>query len=586
MALTSDEAGRVPRPRFELTSALPTVPGVMMDSHLNGVGLAQQTARAQNLQARILWIDCTANIDRYNTEEKIVDVVRRTKDAGFNTIVFDVKPISGQVIYRSRFAPRLEEWRGRRLPADFEPVPIMIREARKAGLSIFLAINAFSEGHRNFLVGPGYQWRDRQTVLYETQNLLRMPDQTTFALASRANEVQAETVNVFTSVDRLPAPVAGDNTFWLTVRPNGTVVDGFAPEGMVPPPTPTIPRGGVILHGTRAAGDYLRRALPNEAVRFETAPLFVPISERPEQQIPLMMNPNHPEVLKYAENIAEELITEFDSDGLIYDDRLRYGGINADFSEETRTLFEERVGRRLQWPDDVFRFTINPNLSRGIRPGPYYQEWLSFRAEIVRNFVQRIGRLVREKRPSMQYGVYAGSWYGEYANIGSNWAAETAESAFWFATPQYRATGFASDLDFLITGCYYPTATIFDAMERGLNIGGTVEAGGILTNRLVNDATWSYAGIMLSDFRNDPDGLVRALQAATGATQGVMVFDLSHDIEPMWPVFTRAFAQPRVAPHRKPEVLADVRRRKAELIRRGVREPPIPFLSGIAGTGQ
>src|SRR5471030_546732 len=61
------------KPRFELASPLPTVPGVMVDSYSNGLGVAQQLARSYDLQARILWIDGTANIDKYNTEYKIID---------------------------------------------------------------------------------------------------------------------------------------------------------------------------------------------------------------------------------------------------------------------------------------------------------------------------------------------------------------------------------------------------------------------------------------------------------------------------------------------------------------------------------
>jgi len=104
-----DEKAVAPRPRFELASPLPALPGVMMDSHLNGVGLDQQTARAQGLQARILWVDATANIDRYNTPEKIQTLMARVQKAGFNTVVLDVKPISGQVIYPSALAPKLTE---------------------------------------------------------------------------------------------------------------------------------------------------------------------------------------------------------------------------------------------------------------------------------------------------------------------------------------------------------------------------------------------------------------------------------------------------------------------------------------------
>ena len=85
-------------PRFENQNPIPMLPGVMLDRRLHGTGVANPMARSKGLQGRILWIDATANIERYNTELKIVDLVAKIGDTGFNTIVLDVKPISGHVI--------------------------------------------------------------------------------------------------------------------------------------------------------------------------------------------------------------------------------------------------------------------------------------------------------------------------------------------------------------------------------------------------------------------------------------------------------------------------------------------------------
>ena len=123
-------------------------------------------------------------------------------------------------------------------------------------------------------------------------------------------------------------------------------------------------------------------------------------------------------------------------------------------------------------------------------------------------------------------------------------------------------------------------------MAKGTSIGATVEAAGATATRLTRDQCWTYAGIMLSDFKNDPRGLEAAMQAALTATQGVMVFDLSHDIEPMWPTFANAFRLKRPAPHGVAGVLADVRRRRKSVDAAGVKEPPIIIAAGSAGTGQ
>lgn len=565
-------------PRFETKAPLPYLPSVTMDALGNSFGIANQWSRSKHLQGRILWIDCTANIDRYNTEEKIVALVERVKRAGFNTIVFDIKPISGQVIYNSAYAPRIKEWRGRVLPENFEPVPIMVREAKKHGLLIYGALNAFSEGHRMFLVGPGYDRLDQQTVLYETENVLRFPRGGELPLAAKLNAFEANRLAVLDAASHLPKT---GTAFVAALRPNGTVVDAY--EWRAGGPDLTLPKDGTFVVAQGDLAPKLRTLLePGHRLKFDTKPIFVPISQRPEQQYPLMMNPYDPRAEQYALNIVKEAADKFAFDGLIYDDRLRHGGMNADFSEITRGQFEKVVGKKLNWPNDVFQFSINGKLGKGIVPGPFYDRWMAFRAQRMTDFLRNVRRQIGTK----QLGVYAGSWYGEYPSLGSNWASPSVQSGFWFADSRYRTTGFANDIDFFISGCYYPTATIHDAMSQGKPIGPTVEAAGMLTNRLVEDRTWSYAGLMLSQFNTEPDRLGDALQAAMGSTQGVMVFDLSHDIDQYWETFERAFKLPAKSPNAVPGLLQKLRAQRELLNKQGRKLPPVLMTEGSAGTGQ
>lgn len=570
--------GQVPTltPRFELAAPLPTVPGVMIDSLTTGHGLAQEGAKARNLQARIMWIDATANLDRYNTEDKIKSLVKQIADSGFNTIVFDVKPISGQVVYNSRIAPKLTEWRGKTLPADFDPLPIMVREGHAVGLGVYASLNAFSEGHRLFNVGPGYNKPTLQTVLYEAKPMLRAGDQS-IPLSPTVDKIPDAGVGVVTSADKVPV-----NGFAVVVRRDGTVMEAAAKPTTVPS------KGGSIVAGAGDGATWLQaNAKPGERLNFDTDAEYVPIRDRPEQQYPLMMNPFHPEVQQYALDIVREVVSNYGVDGILYDDRLRFGGLNADFSDYTKGQFEQKVGRKVNWPDDVFKWTITPTLVRGLRPGPLYDQWMAFRAEAIKDFVLKVRYAVKSIRSKAQFGVYAGSWYGDYPALGHNYASPDVEAGFWFLSPAYRKQGTAPLLDFLIAGCYYPTPTIHEAMVRGVGIGNTVEASGTLVNRLVRDETWSYAGIALSDFKDDPAGLQAALQAACASTQGVMVFDLSHDVEPMWPVFAQAFAQRRESPNLHPEVLEAIKKRRRSIDDlTGKHDPPVIIAAGSSGTGQ
>ncbi len=93
------------------------LPPVQLDEADNGIGIAQQTARAKGVQGRVLWIDGTANLNRVNTADKIAALTAQIKTAGFNTIVFDVKPIVGLTLYPSKYADKITTWVGGRTPA-------------------------------------------------------------------------------------------------------------------------------------------------------------------------------------------------------------------------------------------------------------------------------------------------------------------------------------------------------------------------------------------------------------------------------------------------------------------------------------
>jgi hypothetical protein len=572
------------KPRFELEAPLPTVPGVMIDAYANGVGVAQQLARSYNLQARILWIDGTANIERFNTETKIVELVKQIRESGFNTIVFDVKPISGQVLYPSAIAPKLTEWKGRNLPIEFDPLAIMVREAKAANLWFFVSLNAFSEGHKMFQVGPGYTKTDWLTTTYEAKPIIKLEDSKPFDVNTQLNKVELGQVSEFTSVADLPK--SGPDGVAVLVSRDCRMENKFDATALGIGLSP-LPSGSILLYGTGEAASFLTENYKLSGhVQFDTEPEYVPISDPRELQYPLMVNPNNPDVQRYEISIAQEVVRNYPIDGIIYDDRFRYGGINADFSELTREQFEHHVGRRLTWPDDVFKFTLNKNMSRGLKPGPYYDAWMAWRSKVLHDYLEKVRRAVKEVRPTVELGLYVGSWYGEYPALGDNYASPSTHAGFWFLSPSYRVQGTAPLLDFLISGCYYPTPTIYDALSRGVAIGNSIEAAGMLTNRLIRDECWTYAGIDVNDFTDAPNELLKALQAACASTQGVMVFDLSHNMEPVWPVFAKAFSQRKRPPHASTQALINVRHNRALQDKAGRADPPVIIAAGSAGIGQ
>ena len=553
--------------RFQPGNPLPGLPSIILDRQLQYNGPAKQVCSRYGLEARIMWIDATANVERYNTVEKIQRVVAKIKASGFNTIVFDVKPLSSEMVYPSKFAPKLTEWRGKEL-GDFDPLGPMCTEARKQNLSIFVSMNAFCDGHRLVNRGPGFNRPDEQSVLYESKPVVK--------IGNLKFEVSTKLDSAKVTLMSSPPPA---NTYGIPCDRNGAMLeDGKA-----------LPKGGfyVVSQGLGAATLQIIRG-QNGAVSLESEASFVRIGESvQDKQYPLMTSPTNPSVRRRLFDLVEEVTTNYDIDGVIFDDRLRYSGLNGDFSPLAQTMFQQHIGKRIQWPDDVFKFnySFSTQLNRGIKPGPYYDDWMSWRAGVLRKFVVECRTRIRQIKPKMQLGVYAGSWYGDYQQYGNNWASPALDAGFWFLTPEYQKTGFAPDLDFLITGCYYPTATSYDALVEGRGVGFTIESAGTLSYRAAHDQTFVYAGLSLMDFKDNPVGLGNALQAAVASSNGVMVFDLSHDVEPMWSVFEKAFSVAKAAPHSQSGYLAETRRLRTALDRKGFREPPIIIAGGASGVG-
>jgi uncharacterized lipoprotein YddW (UPF0748 family) len=576
-----------PSPRLQTAAPLRGIAWARIDTGMAGVGILQGLARQQGLQGRVLWIDATANLGRVNTEEKIRDLVAKVADVGFNTIVYDVKPIVGRTVYPSSLTEQLVQWRDQTLPPGFDPVAPMRREAKARGLSFLVSLNAFSEGHSfakrdedkpgSVFGDPGWGYRNRhaQTVQYEPHPAV--------VIDGKAVDIQptmnpSEPDGRLMLFDRAPAGLKPSRS--VVVSSSGEVVSVHegAPEKLEPGQRALAEPPGAAEKGP------LSSVRPGQRLRLTTTHRFVPIADA-QRQIPLMMNPHLKSNQDRALEFVREVVSRYRPDGVLFDDRLRYGGLNADFSESTRAAFEQRVGARLEWPDDVFRYTTTWDLRQGVRLGPWFDAWMAWRAEEMGRFVARAKQAVKSAAPGTLFGVYAGSWYGDYPQYGANWGSPDLWAGFPFLTRAYRQTGFAANLDLLITGCYYRIATQYQALERAAPPGRTVEAGGIVSNRAVRDQCWVYAGIMLADYAHEPRMLEHALQAACETTQGVMVFDLSHDIDRYWEVFKRAFAERRPPPHTRPETLERGRRRRAEWDRAGYRDAPFPLFEGMPGAG-
>jgi uncharacterized lipoprotein YddW (UPF0748 family) len=118
---------------------------------------------------RTLWVSPTASSAAVTSREGVVELCERAHRAGFDAIILYVKELNGQVIYPSRIAPRLLEYKGVRFPSDFDPLKTFIEEAHKRGMRLHAGLETFTEGNKVFPgVGVGYTThKEWQTVAYD-----------------------------------------------------------------------------------------------------------------------------------------------------------------------------------------------------------------------------------------------------------------------------------------------------------------------------------------------------------------------------------------------------------------------------------
>lgn len=118
-------------------------------------------------KTKMMWLDLSANWERFSHADSIEYYVQKCKEAGFNHLVLDVKGTSSGVAYPSDIAPQLTSWKGVERPADFDFVNLFIDAAHRRGMKILASFNVFCEGHGLFKQGITYTThKDWQSMNY------------------------------------------------------------------------------------------------------------------------------------------------------------------------------------------------------------------------------------------------------------------------------------------------------------------------------------------------------------------------------------------------------------------------------------
>lgn len=116
---------------------------------------------------KLMWLDLSANWDRFSYADSIEYYVQKCYDAGFNYLVLDVKGTASSVAYPSDIAPRMKVWKGVERPDNYDFVQLFLEAGHKRGMKVLAAFNVFCEGHGGFKEGITYDThKDWQSINY------------------------------------------------------------------------------------------------------------------------------------------------------------------------------------------------------------------------------------------------------------------------------------------------------------------------------------------------------------------------------------------------------------------------------------
>jgi len=523
-------------------------PGAAAGSYLN------RMCRERGLQGRVIWFDAEANLRHLSTRKGVIDTVQKCKAANINTIVVDVKPLSGFVLYNSKIAPKVKSVSGRPYPMEYDLLKVVVSEGHKAGIAVHASMNVFSEGSQTLKSGPAFKNRDWQCVQYEVDRTLsaggeKMPLRSSDGPYTGGLAVYGRNSGL---IGDLPP-----NTTYVSVSKQGRPIHAEQVTGRA---HLSAPEGGFVILGDSSSGSWLKEMADIDSpFSIEGVGVMRPVSETQNVHHAIFVNPSNPDVRAYELSLIHEIVANYDVDGVVLD-RMRYPNLYTDFSDVTRKEFESFIGREVNsWPEDVYERPLSPG--DDLVKGPLFKDWLKFRAQVIRDFMAQVRHEIKSIRYGVQLGVYVGSWYPMYFDVGVNWGSPShcaADLDWW--PDGYEETGYADLADYICTGCYYTYPTRREALAKGEEEWKSVEAAAEESMNAIKDETYVYGSLYLRQYQGRPEKFIEAVRQCLSKTQGCMLFDLVYvrDYD-WWSVLKQAFPRPAKAPHEAPALLSRAR---------------------------
>ncbi|MGV3509733.1 MAG: alpha amylase family protein [Sphingobacteriaceae bacterium] len=264
------------------------------------------------------------------------------------------------------------------------------------------------------------------------------------------------------------------------------------------------------------------------------------------------VNPAIPAVQTRALNIIKEIVGKYQFDGLILD-YARYTDVSADFSDFSKadfikfleTKYNDTEAKKMDFPKDIVSsWKVSSGQVLPNATGKYYKRWLLYRATVIHDFFVKARQAVKGVKPDVKFGVYVGAWYTTYYQVGVNWASQEydpfndTEVRFDWGYPDYNKTGYAEQLDFLMTGNYFTQLLINDnPASAGMayhwwSVEGSIKGAKYITRNKMP----LYGSIDMGnvDWPNQQAISKTIKYIQNNARGGVMLFDVVHVYAPQY----------------------------------------------------
>ncbi|SHO43050.1 GNAT family N-acetyltransferase [Anaerocolumna xylanovorans] len=249
----------------------------------------------------------------------------------------------------------------------------------------------------------------------------------------------------------------------------------------------------------------------------------------------IFVNPANEEVCSYELSLLNEIMQKYTIDGIVLD-RVRYVGLSSDFGPVTKKKWEQQFKDVCSWPEDIYRIKEEKGKLQ-IEYGNFFGEFLNFRAKTITDFVKRVRKLVDSQDRRLEFLDYTGSWYPLYYHVGANWASKDYDAREYpfVDIQEYKKTGYAEQLDGLLSGFYYPHVTEQEAEEaRQPAFWYSVEGAARLAGHVTQNAVTVVGSLFLEQYRENLEDMTRAIRMCFEKSHGCMLFDLSYLVDNDW----------------------------------------------------